>query len=922
MLVVGTLGFTVPWLLWGLAVLPVLWLLLRAVPPAPIIRRFPGIALLLGLKDHEAEADKTPWWLLLLRLVAVAALILGFAGPVLNPEPPQAKQGSGPLLILADGSWPEARDWAARTERIRRALSDATTAGRPVSIVSLTDVQPGPLVFSDPGTLADTLPNLAPRAWRAGKAEADLLIATLPAGVDTLWLSDGLAGTARDRLLAALSQRGSVRVFESGRPVLALGRGSFTDGRVDVPVLRAGTQGEAQVEVTARGLDPAGNEVELARTALNLGNGKDRATASFDLPPELRNRLTRFEIAGEGTAGAVSLTDDALKRRKVAIVSPTATAEGLELLSPDHYLRQALAPSSDLIAGTVTDVLQASPDVIILADIARIPETDRLQEWVEEGGLLVRFAGPRLAASDDGRDSPDPLLPVRLRAGGRSIGGAMSWGEPKTLAPFAEGTPFAGLQIPAEVTVRSQVMAEPGPDLAEATIAALADGTPLVTQKRLGKGRVILFHVTANAEWSTLPLSGLFVQMMERLAVSAGGTEAAAQDLKGTTWTAEKVLAGDGRLEDAGDRPGVPGEMLSRAEPGPDLRPGLYSDGDRRMAVNALAADETLAPAVWPASVIRESATDSRATDLKGWVLLAALGALMLDILGSLWVGGRLHGMMRGGARAAIALSALLALHPSDARAADEAALLQAANTVVLAYVQTGNPDVDRVSSAGMAGLSQVLSARTSVEPGAPMPVDVERDDLAVFSFLYWPVTADQPLPTPQTYARLNRYLRTGGMILFDTRDGDMAGMGTATPEAERLRILAAPLDIPPLEPVPSDHVLTRSFYLIQDFPGRFAGTPVWTEAAPPDAVKAEGMPFRNLNDGVTPVLIGGNDWAAAWAVDDTGRPMFPVGRGEAGERQREMAYRFGINLIMHVLTGNYKSDQVHVPALLERLGQ
>ncbi|HGG65378.1 MAG TPA: DUF4159 domain-containing protein, partial [Rhodobacteraceae bacterium] len=90
----------------------------------------------------------------------------------------------------------------------------------------------------------------------------------------------------------------------------------------------------------------------------------------------------------------------------------------------------------------------------------------------------------------------------------------------------------------------------------------------------------------------------------------------------------------------------------------------------------------------------------------------------------------------------------------------------------------------------------------------------------------------------------------------------------------------------------------------------------------PPDAEKVEGMPFRNLNDGVTPVVIGGNDWAAAWAVDNVGNYMFRVGRGYTGERQREIAYRFGVNLMMYVLTGNYKSDQVHVPALLERLGQ
>jgi hypothetical protein len=116
--------------------------------------------------------------------------------------------------------------------------------------------------------------------------------------------------------------------------------------------------------------------------------------------------------------------------------------------------------------------------------------------------------------------------------------------------------------------------------------------------------------------------------------------------------------------------------------------------------------------------------------------------------------------------------------------------------------------------------------------------------------------------------------------------------------------------------------VLTRTFYLLQEFPGRYQEGVLWVEAAPPDVALEEGMPFRNLNDGVTPVVIGGNDWAAAWATDSAGVPMLPVGRGFAGERQREIAYRFGINLIMHVLTGNYKSDQVHVPALLERLGQ
>ena len=108
---IGSVAFTSPLLLLTLFALPILWWLLRAVPPAPIRRRFPGIALLIGLKDEDSQSDKTPWWLLLLRILAVAAAIVGFAGPVLNPQ--EERAGDGPLLIVMDASWASARDWPA-----------------------------------------------------------------------------------------------------------------------------------------------------------------------------------------------------------------------------------------------------------------------------------------------------------------------------------------------------------------------------------------------------------------------------------------------------------------------------------------------------------------------------------------------------------------------------------------------------------------------------------------------------------------------------------------------------------------------------------------------------------------------------------------------------------------------------------------
>ena len=164
--------------------------------------------------------------------------------------------------------------------------------------------------------------------------------------------------------------------------------------------------------------------------------------------------------------------------------------------------------------------------------------------------------------------------------------------------------------------------------------------------------------------------------------------------------------------------------------------------------------------------------------------------------------------------------------------------------------------------------------------------------------------------------------MKNGGTILFDTRDGDRAVASSGGAGQEVLRRLLHGLDIPPLVTVPEGHILTKSFYLLSDFPGRYASGQIWVEAP---RQSDEGVDDPNAatawsSDGVSSIIIGSNDWAAAWARDDSGRPLAAVTPG--GERQRELAMRFGVNLVMYTLTGNYKSDQVHVPALLERLGQ
>jgi hypothetical protein len=200
------------------------------------------------------------------------------------------------------------------------------------------------------------------------------------------------------------------------------------------------------------------------------------------------------------------------------------------------------------------------------------------------------------------------------------------------------------------------------------------------------------------------------------------------------------------------------------------------------------------------------------------------------------------------------------------------------------------------------------------------MGVNIDRDELVFFPLLYWPVRPDaQPL-SDETLARVDAYMKQGGMIIFDTKDyqAPTSFSSGIQGQSPALVNLIGKLDTPRLEPVPEGHVLTKSFYLLNGFPGRWDGGALWVEARANDE---EGDGRRALKaDGVSSILITSNDFAGAWALGPDNRPLYAVVPG--GEVQREMAFRVGINIVMYALTGNYKADQVHVPALLERLGQ
>ncbi|KIL96817.1 putative membrane protein [Paramagnetospirillum magnetotacticum MS-1] len=889
------LAFAAPWVLALLAGLPLLWRLLRVTPPRPRKQSFPALALLLGLDTARRQAETAPFWLLLLRLVLATLLILAAAGP--NLAPSSAGRSDGPLLVIVDDGWAAARDWEGRREHLDQILAAAEGAGSPVLLLATAPPKDGGPVTLGRLTSASEARSLAagmePKPWPTDRKAALAALDSLPfdrAG-RVVWISDGLADPADGALFRRLQGLGGgleVVTGKIGRLLLPPAEGVSAERLV--PVARRLPAPEAE-SVAIRALDSKG--MVLARAEGRFEPNRATTDLPLDLPGALRNRLARLEIEGERSAGAVLLLDESSRRRSVGLAGGDPSSA--PLLDRLYYVERALSPHAELRRGEVAD-LAADPslDVIILADVPLVPGAGalKLATRVEQGAVLVRFAGPLQVQAAQ----TDPLLPVRLLAGGRTLGGVLSWTTPMRLAPFPETSPFHGLAIPEDVEIHSQVLAEPGLDLGARTWASLTDGTPLVTAERRGKGLVVLIHTSANTEWGNLALSGLFVDMLRHLvAQSHGGAGPVAAS--GPLAPAE-LLDGLGRLAPAaGIAAPLDGQAMAATRPQPRHPPGFYGPPEARSAFN-------LGPALPPANrfsppqgaTLTALGQPQPGLDFAPLLLLAALVLALTDMAATLALRGLLW-------RVAVVVLALAPGEPARA----ESFALQAGLATRLGCVTTRDGAMDRLCLAGLRGLSARLAERSTAELAEPMLVDPERDPVVFFPLLYWRITPNQPPPSERAVEKLNTYMAKGGVILFDTADEGQAGAGTNTADVQRLRRLLAGLALPALAPMGPDHVLTRAFYLLKSVPGRWDGATLWVSQG------AEAG-----NDGVSPVVLGGNDWIAAWAVDERGRPIHAVVPG--GERQRELAYRFGINLVIYAFTGNYKADQVHLPAIMDRL--
>jgi hypothetical protein len=891
----SSLTFLFPWILTALAVVPVLWWLLRVMPPRAKTIKFPAFFLLKGLTTKQKSAAHTPWWLLLLRCLVAIFFIFAFAEPVLHPAENLPGGTKGNVLIVIDNGWASAAHWQSRIDKLRDTLQQIRRSGRPVIFLPTAPTDEDGHVHSygpmEPAQADEWLNRLKPQPWptehEETSAEAQKILNEQKVTY-AVFFSDGITE----------SQQQSQHLLKLVQTVV-------TDDNVNNPVIIRQTDDKTyslerlHSEAQDKPLQVVAytSENNIAdELKINFPAGQTEQDFSWNMLPEVRNKTTRLGLREPAMASAVFLANAQWRQHPVGIIADSTQKENRNFLSEVYYLRRALEADSQLTIDKLDMLLKMQVSALILPDSTALTasEKDDLLKWVQDGGFLIRFAGPHLAAA--GED--DPLLPVPLRSGQRAMEGAMTWEKPVHLGEISQQSPLYGLPVPQDTTVTRQVLADPTPEVFEKTWLQLEDGTPLVTGSKMDKGTLVLVHTTAGPDWSNFCYSGLFVEALQRMvSLSNGISNYKAQ----TTLPPLLLLDGFGKLSAPDSKtlttPLTPGQDFT---PSPQTPPGLYGSAQEFSAFNL---GEALPPMKAlkdiPAAVTVETYQKTDEVDLKPILLKWALLLLLADTLATL----RLRGVM-------MFLALMLCAAPAQAME-DPVNLVSG---LYLAYIETGDQDIDRTSYNGMTGLGDVISARTTAKVKGVVALNPDSDNLVFYPVIYWPMAERQENLSLTAANNIQNYLSQGGIILFDTRDRQFGGSDTgatqsSTPGARKLRELTQSLEIPELMEIPRDHILTRSFYLMDDFPGRYDGGKMWVEKEP-----------SPRHDGITSVIIGANDWAAAWSKDANDQARFMIEPG--GERQREMAYRFGVNLVMVALTGNYKADQIHTPYILERLGR
>ncbi len=910
------LQFLSPFMLGFLLLLPALWWLLKIIPPKPKHVKFAGTFLLKDIKEKDHEKRSMPLWLLLLRMAIITLFIIAFAGPFYNNQE-QTDKASAPIsIIIIDNGWSAAQNWSAIKSDLtslskKRALENEETLYLLTTTkASNQALEPKPL--NGLNDIAGTIETLSVNPWQNTFIHVQKQMNSLTkrhADFNLYYMDDGYLGEQEIDFLNAQDNLNFYTVKDATALIM------IDKNTNEAPSIYNALNSDDVFRDASHRLVKSRNDAIDQGTILLNTRANTNIPSPFEfaedetrhpiktgeLPEDIADQVKALSIQGQNhLGGSYHFTQDSAP--KTIGLLGNDLGDKRDFLNGYFYIDKALSPFHTIIYGDV-NALTDKADVIIMTDTDLLTENTvpLLESFMTKGGIVIRFADDDLA---DGKFKE--LSPVTLRTTNRQLGSSFSWETPQKISHYNEETIFNTLPLSQDITITRQLLAEPSLALQNKSWAFLEDGTPIITATEKENGWLFLYHSNLDPAWSNLALSGVFQEQLKKIVTLSYRNNKTSTAQNNKYFYVTKRYTGFGELQDPkGYEARITTEntinKLSDTIP-----PGVYSNGFETRILQL--SDSIKSP---------PPVTDNTLSDIKSTESVEYYGglnfitykhllmilALLFITIEAFWYCGFFK-RLKAISVVVVMLFVGFTFHTTEAHASqgkkDSPAYLS--SHAVLAYVITGDATIDRLSKFGLEALVRETKRRTIADVEAVKGINIERDVLNFYPFIYWPLTNTQQPVSKETAAKINNYVSRGGTIFFDTRDG-YAG---ETAINSSLQSVISNLPIPTLNKLSDDHVLKRSFYIIKETPGLYDRKTIWY------------VPTQSTdNDGVTPYVIGGNDWASIWATDPAGRPMTQL-KNKA--YQRELAYRFGVNMVLYALTGNYKDDQIHIPFILERL--
>ena len=887
--------FTYPLVLFAFLLLPFIWKFLKTVPPSPKLKKFPGIVFLAKYKSMDHKPEKNSNLIIFLRLFLISTIILGFS----QPQIIKSNDDIVSNLIIIDNSKFSSIAWRSTINKITELILENNNEQNNFSIITSTELAKNDLFYLHEKNASETLEsisNLKPLSWNPNYLLLKEKINNFKKKFDNIyWFTEPIDFKHKKNLFENLNQN-NIKVFNIDKekipPII-----KFKKQQNDTFNFEIFHPLKIFNEVTIDCYSLDGKLLFKNSFSTDLIKKQDFyvSEVKLEVPLNLKNKIDYFKFNNINSSSTKIFLSETQKKKTVGIVETNQNFQNLNLDSGNYFVKKALKTNFKVKKQDLKEILDKEIKLLFIDDqsINYDESNERLEKWISEGGTLVKFGGENFIKNIKSQSHQKLRSAFSLTGKKISVKGNLSLKQSLKLSEISNESPLFGLKVPNEIEIKEYIESSPLNFTRNINVwLRLENGTPLISSVSQSKGQIIFFHIPCNTDWSNLTLSYFFVDILQKIVDQSKGIK-----LKGERALKPfKNLDALGELIDPSPQSlNIPNiNKLKTLKINYNYPPGLYKDIYGIYALNSENSSQFEFKLLnFDDNVSFYQKYNEKNINLKDTLFILSIFLFITDTIITLFLRQLVNFKQLN--FFFFCLSAFL----SYELVAEKIKISEISENKI-GYILNGNPEIDKVSYNGLKTLSGIITQKTAAIFTDPKSIDLKNDKLFSFPLIYW-VTDTRVRALPK---KIKQYINDGGLLLIDCKlNEDEIIIDKCL---ERFETLLESNFPGKLEMLDKSHAIAKSFYLLQDFPGR-RNEPVFF-------LKSNSIKFDNASS----VIFGINDWAGAWAKKNKEDFLLPI--LENNSNQRKSSFRFGLNLLIYSLTGNYKTDQVHVPEILKRM--